>query len=201
MPSFALVASARPLLPVLVEPECQNRRMTLCVFVESWQLEENGSILCLGREVEWRLAFRKVGWWSLEPVDHMQHLTALGRPLSGEAMEIDRFPTELSVGEATLYWDAPEQVEGELHLVGSVHRDVGNHTPEDLRSSRGVIRRLRMETRRYQKTGHGWDFLDNTASYEEVQQTYLPHEAFAHVTGRPVWLGVLVELETGAYLS
>lgn len=175
--------------------------MNPIVFVISWQLEENGTILRLGQEVEWWLAFRDASWWSLEPAEHSQHLTALASPIAWQGQEINHFPTELSAGETTLYWDAPEQVQGEVQLIGSIHRDVGVDTPEDFPSSRGVIRRLRMETRRYTNTGRRWDVLDNSATYEEVQETSLPLRDFPYATGRLVWTGVLVELETEANLS
>jgi hypothetical protein len=109
-----------------------NRRVRLIVFVDSWQLEEDGAILQVGQEVEWWLAFHDASWWPQEPDEHMQHLSAFGRRIDWEGTERVRFPTELTADGAILYRDAPEQIDGQVELVGSIHRDVGVDTPGGL---------------------------------------------------------------------
>jgi hypothetical protein len=170
----------------------------LTVFAESWQLEENGDTLHVGQAVDWWLTFHDASWWPQEPEAHVQRLRALGRPFDGPGMQKNRVPTELTASGAFLYWDAPRPADGDLELLGSIHRDVGVTTPDDFPSTHGVIRRLRMESYLYHLTARGWEPIDNSVTYDEVNQTYLPRACLTPEPGRPRWTGVLVDLQPDA---
>lgn len=151
--------------------------MILRVRVPAWELEEDGRVLAPGDEIWSWLTFREVepSSASTEPVQLIRG-AASGLP-SWPGAEVGRHPVQITLDGATLYWDAPEPLEGEIEVSGTVSTNT-LVAPDSFPKTHCAVSRVQMEWQDFTHQGGGlWENESGVARYEEVAKTYLPvHE-------------------------
>lgn len=172
--------------------------MNLKVHVPAWVLEEDHRVLRLGDELRSWLTFHEIGpadtAGPVQTVHGVAHLLA-----SWAGAELGRHPTRIDVDGGALYWDAPEPVDGEVELTGTVRHntiDAPDRFPETLY----VVRGLSMEWQELtHQGGQTWGNETGTCRYEDVTETHLPEHSWGTSWVRPTslthWSGVLVDAE------
>ena len=175
--------------------------MNLRVRVQAWELEEDGRVLTTGDEISSWLTFREAepSSASAEPVQVIRGV-ASGLP-NWPGAELGRHPVQIYIDGALLYWDAPEPLEGEIEVSGTVSTNTVD-APEGFPATRFTVRRVQMEWQDLPHWGGGvWGNENGLARYEEVEETYLPaHEAEAEAEAavdatQTRWTGVLMDVK------
>ena len=120
--------------------------MNVKVHVPEWVLEEDQRILHQGDELVSWLTFHEVGSTNASlPVETVR---GVATPLpSWPGARFGRHPTRVDVDGGALYWDAPEPVEGEVELTGTLAHD-NTDAPHRFPQTRYVVRGLSKEWHR-----------------------------------------------------
>ncbi len=72
----------------------------------------------------------------------------------GLGADLHRHPVRLDIGAAAAYWDAPAPMTGPVEVNGYLELNRID-APDDFPSTIGIIRRVRMQWRRYRHLGGG----------------------------------------------
>lgn len=148
--------------------------MILTLRVPTWELEENGRVLSVGDEFSSWLTFQEADRASALAED-VQVISGVARPLpSWPGAGLGRRPVQIDLVGAALYWEAPEQVEGAVEVVGTICTN-NLDAPDGFPDTTGVVRRVRMEWRDLVLGPDGsLQPVADGLRYEEVSRTYFP---------------------------
>ena len=119
--------------------------MVLTLRVAEWVLDEDRRTLSVGETLTEWLTFTEVDRLPHVPADRVQTIRGVARALPRwPGTEDGRHPVSVSVGAATLYWDAPRPADGPVETTGVVSLN-NTDAPDGFPVTRGVIRRVRTE--------------------------------------------------------
>jgi hypothetical protein len=153
---------------------CEDVDVIWTVRVAAWELEENGRVLTVGDEVSSWLTFHEADAMSASAQD-VQTIRGRARPLpTWPGGGFGAHPVQIDLAAGALYWDAPDQVEGAVEVVGTVCTN-NIDAPDGFPETTGVVRRTRMDWRDYvMGSDKSWRGVSGGPRYEEVPETYFP---------------------------
>jgi hypothetical protein len=170
--------------------------MLVEVFLESWQLECCGQPTGVGDAVSWQLLAVPADPGSPQPGDGLligdvQRLDSALVPEGGAASMFVR-------GGLQALWSGPADVLGAVSMAGHLLEDHHAHALPGGQRTEGVVRRVRLVTRRYRRSpGRGGDLLRvGDDKLRDIDRSPRWFEHPESTQGEYDWpLGVLVELE------
>ena len=81
---------------------------------------------------------------------------------------------QINLDGGALYWDAPEPLEGDVEVAGTVSTNKVD-APDGFPETRGAVSRVQMEWQDFTHQGGGlWDNESGEVRYEDVSATYIP---------------------------
>ena len=176
--------------------------MILSVWVAEWVLDEDRRTLRVDDPFRSWLTFTDADRPGHGPPERRQTIQGIAQSLPPwPGVEDGRHPVAITVGGATLYWDAPRPVDGAIEVSGSVSSN-NVDAPDGFPDAHGVIRRVRMEWQPVDASGTGRPSAPGTdarARYEDVQVSYLPgHDVDPNLPRALRWTGCLIDLDLAA---
>ena len=178
--------------------------MRLPVFVASWQIECCADPVSVGDQVDWGLVFVERTEPEAARAETLVELDLHAEPWPGGTECLGKYAVTLRTGALTMYWDAPRDVTRVKRLRGEVHEDHHGDFPPGHPTSRGLVRRIRVEERDYEKDPETQDSV-----------LILKPTRYRDVTTSPKWFrdsdsdqrvrwaetGILVDLEVPETLA
>ena len=184
--------------------------MIVSVWVVEWYLDEDRRVLQVGDTISSWLTFEDAERLQLRPDERLQSVRGVARALPRWlGAEDGRHPVAVDIdGGGTLYWDAPERVEGAIEITGTISLN-NTDAPDGFPTTDGVVRRVRMEWQEYEFAGDGSRLQPSPGThplYEDVLASYLPTfddsptRSIAHGDERRDvsslrWKGCLIDLD------
>ena len=183
--------------------------MILSVWVVEWYLDEDRRVLQVGDTISSWLTIEDAERLQLHPDERLQTVRGVARALPRwRGAEDGRHPVAVDIDGGTLYWDAPERVEGTIEVTGTISLN-NVDAPYGFPTTDGVVRRVRMEWQEYEFAGDGSRLRPTPGThplYEDVLASYLPTfdysptRSIAHGDERRDvsslrWTGCLVDLD------
>lgn len=151
--------------------------MIVSVWVVAWYLDEDRRVLEVGDTISSWLTFEDAERLRLRPNECLQAIRGVARALPRwPGTEDGRHSTAIAIDGGTLYWDAPERVEGTIEVTGTISLN-NIDAPDGFPTSYGVVRRVRMEWQEFEFTPGGSRLGPRPGThpfYEDVQASYLP---------------------------
>lgn len=178
--------------------------MILVVHVPEWVMDEDRRVVAVGDPF--------LSWLTMDeaerdfvPSQSVSRVKGQARLLPDwPGAEDQRFPVQVDLGAAALYWDAPAPIEGPIDMCGVIrHNNVD--APDGFPETRGVVRRVRMEWRTFDGDGQGeFEVTNEPAHYEDVDSSSLPGwpdslpgwpDMNGTETMATLWTGLLVDID------
>ena len=151
--------------------------MIVSVWVVEWYLDEDRRVLQAGDTISSWLTFEDEERLQLRPRERLQTIRGVARALSRwPGTEDGRHPVAIDIDGGTLYWDAPERVEGTIEVTGTISLN-NTDAPDGFPTTHGVVRRVRMEWHEYECARDGSRKRPTPGThplYEDVLASYLP---------------------------
>ena len=163
------------------------------VVVSAWQHDCCGAPFALGDRVDWTLILREA---SIEvPADALASIEArVDRVIEGPGGSAAVVVTDDGL---CAVWAGPRP-SGEVRVTGAFAEEHHGGVPDDLPSTRGTVRRIRLLARRYRRGSEGnpWVLSQEVETMDVTEVTGMlpggpPAENASHVTG------ILVDLDVG----
>jgi hypothetical protein len=149
----------------------------LSVWVVEWYLDEDRRVLQVGDTISSWLTIEDSERLQLRPHERLQGVRGVARALPRwRGAEDGRHPVAVDIDGGTLYWDAPERVEGTVEVTGTISLN-NVDAPDGFPTTDGVVRRVRMEWQEYEFAGDGSRLRPTPGThplYEDVLVSYLP---------------------------
>lgn len=142
---------------------CNDVAMLLKVWTPEWVLTEDMVVRKPGDEFSSWLTFEQAGPATTAERVQVVRGTATPAPWDWPRRADGPYPVRIDVEDGALYWDAPEPVEGDVELTGTVETN-NIDAPPGFPSTRCVVRRVRM----------GWREESRGTYFEEVPTSWLP---------------------------
>ncbi len=168
--------------------------MIVSVWAVEWYLDEDRRVLRVGDTISSWLTFEDAERVKLRPKQRLQTIRGVARALPRwPGAEDGRHPVAIDIRGGTLYWDAPERVEGTIEVTGTIsfnNVDAPDHFPD----THGVVRRVRMEWQEFvDSDNRSWSKPQAEPRYEDVSANYFPLN-----DGPLRWTGALIDLDLTA---
>jgi hypothetical protein len=163
------------------------------VVVDAWQHDCCGAPFAVGDHVDWKLILREES--TTVPADELAPIEArVDRVIEGPGGSATIIVTDDGL---CAVWAGPRP-SGEVLVTGAFAEDHHGGVPDDLPSTRGTVRRIRLLARRYRRSGEG----NPCVLSREVETTDVTGVSGMLPGGPPaenasLVTGILVDLDVG----
>ena len=151
--------------------------MIVAVWVVDWYLDEDRRVLRAGDTIASWLRFEDAERLQLRPNERLQTIRGVARALPRwPGTEDGRHPVAIDIDGGTLYWDAPERLEGTIEVTGTISLN-NIDAPDGFPTTHGVVRRVRMAWQEFEFAKGGGRLGPKPGThllYEDVLASYLP---------------------------
>jgi hypothetical protein len=192
--------------------DCQDGQVIVSVWVVEWYLDEDRRVLQVGDTISSWLTFEDAERLQLRPQERLHTIRGIARALPRwPGTEDGRHPVAIELDGGTLYWDAPERLEGTIEVTGTISLN-NTDAPDGFPTTHGVVRRVRMEWQEFEFAQGGsrpGPKMGTHPFYEDVLASYLPtfddsptRSIADRDDGRDVsslrWTGCLIDMDLTA---